>query len=65
MSRSHESDVSSLVHLFFVVAGAAAALGTGLWLLPKSGGAGSKERAALLVPVAAPAGGGLLLRGRC
>ncbi|HXK19928.1 MAG TPA: hypothetical protein VNG33_19090 [Polyangiaceae bacterium] len=46
---------------FFAIAGAAAALGTGLWLFPKPSGA--KDHAALLVPVAAPAGGGLWLRG--
>jgi hypothetical protein len=46
---------------FFAVAGAAAALGTGLWLFPKREGA--KDHAALLVPVAAPAGGGLFVRG--
>jgi hypothetical protein len=47
--------------VFFAVAGAAAVAGTGLWIFPKS--QTSKDHAALLVPVAAPAGGGLLLRG--
>jgi hypothetical protein len=44
---------------FFAVAGAAAAIGAGLWLLPKN--SGTRERAALVVPVVAPGGGGLLL----
>jgi len=46
---------------FFAIAGAAAVLGTGLWLLPKS--RATAEHAAVLVPVVAPAAGGLLLRG--
>jgi hypothetical protein len=45
---------------FFAVAGAAAAIGTGLWLLPKNHG--TREHATLVVPVVAPSGGGLFLQ---
>jgi hypothetical protein len=48
---------------FFVVAGAAAVLGAGLWLLPTRQATKDHGAGAVLVPVVAPATGGLLLRG--
>ena len=46
---------------FLAVAGAAVALGAGLWFLPKREGSG--DHAAYLVPVVQPSGGGLVVGG--